>query len=74
MISALIGIIITVIILGVVFWAFQQLLPLIPLGEPFRTILRVLLIVLGVIVVLWICMQLLGVAGLDVGAPFGRLR
>ena len=70
MIGALIGIIITVIILGVVFWAFQQLLPLIPLGEPFRTILRVLLIVLAVIVVIWVCVQLLNVGGIMV--PFGR--
>lgn len=70
MIGALIGIIVTIIILGVIFWAFQQLLPLIPLGEPFITILRVLLVVLAVIVVVWVCVQLLGVGGIMV--PFGR--
>ena len=72
MISAIISIIFTIIILGVIFWALQQLLPLIPLGEPFRTILRVLLIVLGVIIVLWICIQLLDTAGFGVVMPFGR--
>lgn len=66
MIATLIGIIVVVIILGVVFWAAQQLLPLIPLGEPFATILRVLLVVLAVIIVLWVILQLLGMGGVHV--------
>jgi hypothetical protein len=41
MIGTLIGIIFVVIILGVCWWAIQTLLPLIPMAEPFRTILRV---------------------------------
>jgi uncharacterized membrane protein YwzB len=66
MIGALIGIIVVVIILGVVFWAVQQLLPLIPLGEPFATIVRVLMIVLLVIIVIWVILQLLGAGGVHV--------
>jgi len=73
MISVLIGIIITVIVLGVVWWAIQQLLPLIPLGEPFRTIVRVLMVVVLVIIVVYIIMQLLGAAGIGV-AGFHGLR
>jgi len=73
MISVLIGIIITVIVLGVVWWAIQQLLPLIPLGEPFRTIVRVLMVVVLVIIVVYIIMQLLGTAGIGV-AGFHSLR
>jgi len=73
MISVLIGIIITVIVLGVVWWAIQQLLPLIPLGEPFRTIVRVLMVVVLVIIVVYIIMQLLGAAGIGV-AGFHSLR
>jgi hypothetical protein len=42
-IGTLIGIIITLIILGVIWWAIEQLLPLIPLPEPFLRIIRVLL-------------------------------
>jgi hypothetical protein len=54
--------------LGVVWWAIQQLLPLIPLGEPFRTIIRVLMTVIIVLIVLWVMLQLLGYAG--VHTPF----
>lgn len=66
MIGTLIGIIFVLIILGVVWWAIQQLLPLIPIGEPFRTIIRVLMIVVLVLVVLWIMMVLLGAVGVHV--------
>lgn len=70
MIGALIYLIIALIVLGVIFWAIQQLLPLIPMGEPFRTLVHVLMVVLCVIVVVWVLLQLLGMAG--VGIP-GRL-
>jgi len=69
-IGALIGIIFVLIIMGVIWWAIQQLLPLIPLGEPFATIIRILMVVILVLVVLWIIVVLLGVAGVHVGAPF----
>jgi hypothetical protein len=70
MIGVLISIIVTLIVLGVVWWAIQQLLPLIPLGEPFRTIIRVLMTVIIVLIVLWVMLQLLGYAGVHVGSPF----
>ena len=73
MIGALIGIIITLIILGVIWWGAQELLKLIPLGEPFATIIRVLMVVILVLIVLWVIVQLLGVAGIHVGS-FGSLR
>ena len=59
-IGTLIGIIVTLIILGVVWWAINQLLPLIPIAEPFSTIVRVLMTVILVLVVLWIILVLLG--------------
>lgn len=68
MIGTLIGIIFVLIILGVVWWGIQQLLPLIPLGEPFRTIIRILLTIILVLIVLWVIVALLGVAGIHV--PF----
>lgn len=63
MISTLIGIIFALIILGVVWWAIQQLLPLIPLPEPFARIIYVLMVVILVLIVLWIIATLLGAAG-----------
>jgi hypothetical protein len=59
MIGTLIGIIITIIVLGVVWWAIQQLLPLIPLPEPFARIINVLLVVILVLIVLYIILALL---------------
>ena len=69
-IGTLIGIILVLIVLGVVWWAIQQLLPLIPLGEPFRTIIRILMTVILVLVVLWVILILLGAAGVHVPGPF----
>lgn len=70
LIGTLVGIIITLIILGVIWWAITQLLPLIPLPEPFNRIIHVLLIVILVLVVLWIILVLLGAAGVHVPGPF----
>jgi len=66
MIGAIISLIIAVIILGVIWWAVQQLLPLIPLAEPFATILRVLVVLLSVVIVIWVLLQILGMAGVHV--------
>jgi hypothetical protein len=66
MLGAIIGIIVTLIILGVIWWAAQQLLALIPLAEPFATLVRICITVLMVLVVLWVFIQLLGIAGIHV--------
>jgi hypothetical protein len=60
MIGTLIGIIILLIVVGVVWWAIQQLLPLIPLPEPFRRIIHVLLILILVLIVIYVILILLG--------------
>jgi peptidoglycan biosynthesis protein MviN/MurJ (putative lipid II flippase) len=69
-IGTLVGLIFVLIIMGVVWWAIQQLLPLIPIGEPFRRIIYVLMMVILVLVVLWVILVLLGVAGVHVPGPF----
>ncbi len=69
-IGVLISIIVTLIIVGVMWWALQQLLPLIPLAEPFATIIRVLLTVILVLIVLWVLLTLLGFAGVHVASPY----
>jgi hypothetical protein len=68
LIGTLIGIIFAIIIVGVVWWAINQLLPLIPLPEPFARIVHVLLVVILVLLVLWVIIMLLGAAGIHVSA------
>lgn len=60
MIGTLIGIIVVLLLTGVVYWAIQQLLPLIPLPEPFHRIINVLMILILVLIVLYVILQLLG--------------
>ena len=60
MIGTLIGIIVLLIVVGVIYWAFEQLLPLIPLPAPFTQIIRVLMIVVLVLIVLYVILALLG--------------
>lgn len=66
MIGTLIGIIFLCILCGVIWWAIQQLLPLMPIAEPFATIIRVLMVVILVIIVMWVIIQLLGAGGIHV--------
>jgi hypothetical protein len=67
MIGTLISIIVLLIITGVLYWAVQQLLPLIPLPEPFRRIIYVLMIVILVLIVVYVILQLLsGIGGVHV--------
>ncbi len=68
MLGTIIGLFFTCIVLGVIWWAAQQLLALIPLAEPFATIIRILLVVVLVIIVLYVLTQLLGLAGVHVNA------
>jgi hypothetical protein len=60
MIGTLIGIIVLLIVVGVIYWAIEQLLPLIPLPAPFAQIIRVLMIVVLVLIVLYVILALLG--------------
>lgn len=66
MIGTLLGILFALVIAGVVWWAIQQLLALVPLAEPFATIIRVVMVVILVIIVLWVIAALLGLAGIHV--------
>jgi hypothetical protein len=73
MIGALIGIIFTLVILGVLWWACQKLLALVPIAEPFRTIIYVVMVVVMVLIVLWVLATILGLGGIHV-AGFSGLR
>ena len=75
MLGTLIGIVVLLIVVGIIWWGIQQLLPLMPMGEPFATIVRVLLVVIMAFVCLYIILQLLGVAGIAVPSiGMGRMR
>jgi hypothetical protein len=71
MIGSLIGIIFALIIIGVIWWAVQTLMGLIPIAEPFKTIIYVLCVLIMVLIVLWIITILLGMAGIHVPMRLG---
>lgn len=69
MIGTLIGIIFLVIIIGVLWWAAKVLMNLIPIAEPFKTIIYVILVVIGVFICLMIVQMLLAAGGISVPWP-----
>ncbi len=73
MIGTLIGVIFTLIIVGVLWWAVQRLMALIPIAEPFKTIIYVLCVIVLVLIVLYVISMLLGMAGVHVPS-WGSLR
>lgn len=69
MLGTLIGLIFILILLGLVWWAVvTKLYPLIQpyIGEPFNTIIYVVIIFIFVLIVLWAIAQLLAMAGVHV--------
>jgi hypothetical protein len=66
MIGTIIGLILLLVFLGVLFWGGQQLLALVPMSEPFSTIIRVLIAILMVVIVIYVLIVLLGMAGIHV--------
>jgi hypothetical protein len=68
--NVLINAIIALIVIGVIWWAIQQLLPLVPLPEPFRRVIYVLMVVVMVLIIVYIIMALIG-TGLHL--PYVRL-
>jgi hypothetical protein len=71
MIGALIGIIFTLIVLGVIWWAIQKLMALIPIAEPFKTIIYVLCVLILVVIVLYVIAAILGLGGIHVAGFSG---
>ena len=69
MIGTIIGLIFALILLGVLWWAVvQKLWPLVApyVGEPFSTIIYVVLVVLFVFIVLYVASALLAMGGIHV--------
>jgi hypothetical protein len=59
MVSALIGLLITLLIVGVIWWAVTQLIALVPLPEPVSRVVNVLLIVILALIVIYALAALL---------------
>lgn len=68
-IGALLGLILFLVIVGVVFWAIQRVIALIPLAEPFATLVNVALVLIGVAVAILVLIWLLNLAGVHVVMP-----
>jgi hypothetical protein len=62
MIGSLLSLILILVIAGVLFWAATKLLGLLPIPDPFRTVIYVLLVVVAVIVVVWAVAGVFGVS------------
>lgn len=66
MIGALIGLLFLLIVAGFLFWAAQQLIALVPMAEPFATLIRIVIYGLVLVVVLYALTVLLGMVGVHV--------
>jgi hypothetical protein len=73
MIGTVIALIILVAVLGVFVWGGQTLMALIPMSEPFRTIIYVLFVILTVVLVIYVVIVLLSAVGIQVPI-FGGLK
>lgn len=60
MIGALITLVIYIIIIGLIMWLLTWALDQVPIPEPFKSVARIMIIVVGVLIV---CFLLLGMLG-----------
>jgi hypothetical protein len=62
MLGSLIQLLFLLLIIGVVWWAITQLLPLIPLPHPLGTIVHVILVVILALILIYFLAAIFGVA------------
>ena len=60
MIAPLIWLFVVIVIIGVLFWAANRILAVIPIEEPFRTIAYVLLVLIAVAIAVTVLIQIVG--------------
>lgn len=61
MISALIYLVIYIIVIGLVLWLLNYLIDAVPLQDPFRRVAKVALIVVGVLIVIVLLLNFVGI-------------
>jgi hypothetical protein len=74
MIEAFISLIVVLLVVGVLYWAFTQIISIFPLPDPFGRAVTVLVKVLAVLIVLAAFSQVFGLydAGLPILRPWRR--
>jgi len=60
MVETLLHLVIYLLIVGVIFWLLNYIIETVPLFEPFRSVARIVLIVVGCIILIYILLGLLG--------------
>ncbi len=71
MIGALITFVIYLIVLGIIMWLLLYIIDTVPMGEPFHTVARVVVIVVACLILILLLLQLVGGVG---GVPHLNLR
>jgi hypothetical protein len=66
MISSLIYLVVYIIVVGLIMWLLNYLIDAVPLPEPFHRVAKVALLVIGVLIIILLLLNFIGV--LD-GAP-----
>lgn len=61
MITALFWLLFAIVVIGVLFWAADRILAVIPMAEPFKTIAYVILVLIAVFIAFAALAQLLGI-------------
>lgn len=60
MIEGLISLVIYLIVVGLILWLLNYIVMSIPLAEPFRSVARVAIVVIGCLILIYILMGLVG--------------
>jgi cytochrome c biogenesis protein CcdA len=60
MVETLLHLVIYLLIVGVIFWLLNYIIETVPMFEPFRSVARIVLIVVGCIILIYILLGLLG--------------
>ena len=70
MIASLIYLVVYLIVIGLILWLLNYLIDVVPLQDPFRRVAKVAILVIGVLIVILLLLNFIGV--LEGGPP--RLR
>lgn len=59
MIAALISLLIGLLILGIIWWAVTRIFAVLPIAEPFRTVIYVVLVLIACLIVIYLLLGFL---------------
>ena len=70
-VGSLIGFLLILLVLGVLWWIVKdKLLPMLPVAEPFSTLIQIVLVLILLFIVVWAIIWVVGLAGIHVPTPF----